>query len=91
MEFPYQICPVTVAHPGHFLKGSPDGRRPPEAPFDVPGEAGVAVDVLVRGQQSPQQLWPDLSRDVEGGGEFVDEAIDDGVEAARLEVQKEDA
>ena len=49
----------------------------------------MAVDVLVRGQQRPQQLRAQLSRDVEGGRELVDEAVDDTVEAVRLEVQKQ--
>ena len=49
----------------------------------------MAVDVLVRGQQRPQQLRTQLSRDVEGGRELADEVVDDTVEAVRLEVQKQ--
>ena len=49
----------------------------------------MAVDILVRGQQRPQQLRAQLSRDVEGGRELADEAIDDTVEAVRLEVKKQ--
>ena len=49
----------------------------------------MAVNVLVRGQQRPQQLRAQLSRDVEGGRELVDEAVDDTVEAVCLEVQKQ--
>ena len=48
----------------------------------------MSIDVLVRGQQRPQELRPELGRDVEVGRELVDEAIHDRVEAVRLEVQK---